>query len=243
MSKILSSNENTNMPRTVEELTAQIQTKTLLRDHPETDPRAWLRLAKTKIDEGDSLFSQNKYEEAYLAYLYAVQVTMEVVPHHKKFSAAEPSFQIARSKLSIIMTRLEILKEKLKSQNTPTKTTFVRRQSASATVPRLEAPLGAISITELQNLLTKSDPRILVLDIRPMEDYVAGHICWKSSHKIPLTGVVNIEPGLLRPGVNVSDIENYLTAFGTSVELFRNRSFMDVIVFYDKDTRSAGKQQ
>ena len=76
--------------------------------------------------------------------------------------------------------------------------------------------LSGISAVEVQTLLTSSNPRILLIDIRPLEDFIQGHIGWRSIQSPPAAGVINIEPEWLKEGVTAADINQYLTSFGSS---------------------------
>jgi rhodanese-related sulfurtransferase len=167
-------------------------------------------------------------------------MTLEVLPTHKKFSAQDNQYQLLRSRLSSIITKLEEIKIKLKSPGTvvptmsassssiqSTNQTFtsavsnrfpsmVARRGPSTPVKSSIPQLSGISAVEIQTLLANSNPKILFIDIRPLEEYIQGHIGWRSSQHIPTAGLVNIEPDWLKDGVSAIDIEHYLTSFGSS---------------------------
>ena len=76
--------------------------------------------------------------------------------------------------------------------------------------------LSGISAVEIQTLLANSTPKILFIDIRPMEEFIQGHISWRRHQSAPNSGLINIEPDWLREGVTASDLDQYLTSFGSS---------------------------
>jgi hypothetical protein len=104
-----------------------------------------------------------------------------------------------------------------------------------------------ITCPELQDRLFKTAPKLLILDIRPVEEYIQGHIGWKSGLYQPgviCGGVVNIEPEWLKPKVTAAELEDCLSSFGASnsqqKSLFQARNQMEMIVFCDSSTRSIG---
>lgn len=76
--------------------------------------------------------------------------------------------------------------------------------------------LSGISAVEIQTLLANSTPKILFIDIRPMEEFIQGHISWRSQQSAPNAGLISIEPDWLKDGVTASDLDQYLTSFGSS---------------------------
>jgi hypothetical protein len=76
--------------------------------------------------------------------------------------------------------------------------------------------LSGISAVEIQTLLANSTPKILFIDIRPMEEFIQGHISWRSPQAAPIAGLINIEPDWLKAGVTSEDLGQYLTSFGSS---------------------------
>jgi rhodanese-related sulfurtransferase len=171
-------------------------------------------------------------------------MTLEVLPNQKKFSAQDHQYQQLRSRMSVIVTRLEQLKTKLKAQDRNGQSTNIVatatnnqnisqafNSAVSAKFPSLVSrnstdvkssksasfpQLSGISAVEIQTLLANSSPRILFIDVRPLEEFIQGHIGWRSIQSPPAAGVINIEPDWLKEGVTDADINQYLTSFGSS---------------------------
>jgi uncharacterized protein YozE (UPF0346 family) len=59
--------------KTLQEILELADVKHLHREHPQTEPRGWVRLAKSLLDKGDHHFKLKEFDEAYLKYLIAVQ--------------------------------------------------------------------------------------------------------------------------------------------------------------------------
>jgi rhodanese-related sulfurtransferase len=223
-----------------------------------------------------------------------------VIPSHKKFAASEPQYQQLRSKLTLVMNRLEQIKSILKQSVSPSSGVAMNSSvsnsrsnsvvqgmpagqqghgrnysmssgtppslqqiSRSTSIPQQIAmqphgrqnsvdqggtgsarsiQISTISAVELQTILASSAPRILIIDVRPLEEFIQGHICWKSVQRPPTSGLINIEPEVLKPGVLLDDIGQALASFGSTsaqIELFNQRDKMDLIIFCDNDSRNA----
>jgi hypothetical protein len=102
--------------------------------------------------------------------------------------------------------------------------------------------LGAISCFELFETLSRNPIGILFFDIRPLEDFIGGHISWKSLGNGSMGGVINLEPSFIKSDITCSDIE-VLCKMGTTtldqLNLFNGRHKIDQIVLYDADSRKS----
>ncbi|KAI8850820.1 hypothetical protein BC829DRAFT_142871 [Chytridium lagenaria] len=79
---------------------------------------------------------------------------------------------------------------------------------------------------------------VLLLDVRPKEVYIDGHIKWKNNLTFgALSGLVNLEPDWITTGMGPEDIERLLKGFSSysdlSIAVFEKRSEFDLIVVYD----------
>jgi hypothetical protein len=128
--------------------------------------------------------------------------------------------------------------------STSSQTTHSRANTSSYSIS-----VEKITCTELYDHLCRTAQKLLFLDIRPVEDYIQGHLSYKSAlyniGKV-VGGVVNIEPEWLRPNTTSEEIEQCLSSFGSNnlnqKILFQSRNDMDMIVFYDSSTRIFSEQ-
>ncbi|KAI8902827.1 hypothetical protein BC833DRAFT_571751 [Globomyces pollinis-pini] len=112
--------------------------------------------------------------------------------------------------------------------------------------PSLTKLTETISCSELNAILGNKPMKVLIFDIRPVEDYITGHIKWRSILLKPgviAGGVINIEPTwLTSPHTVAEEIEAYLSSFGSTSndlkKIFQSRNEMDLIVFYDDQSRT-----
>ncbi|KAJ3081686.1 ubiquitin-specific protease doa4, partial [Rhizoclosmatium hyalinum] len=91
-----------------------------------------------------------------------------------------------------------------------------------------------------------SQTKVLVLDVRPMEEYIGGHIRWIVD--VPVkngevgSGVVHIEPEWLHDGVDTAHIMNCLRGFTQASDprlmMFEYRNIYEIIVCYDGSSNS-----
>ncbi len=112
------------------------------------------------------------------------------------------------------MTKMEALKILLaKEESSDASVAAIAAPSsaaATATTPRPEPPkyplakavsqidqVKNISAVELQAILLSSKPRILLFDVRPLNQFLVGHVGWRSSSIPPIAGIIQIEPDWL----------------------------------------------
>lgn len=176
-------------------------------------------------------------------------------------------------KINNALTRLENLPSvpssspqlpprRTQSSTRTTATENVRRGSGmNATQNIMDSPNAAISnetldagysgiksipCKQLYNVLHFLGASVLILDVRPKEDYIMGHIMWKRPKEesfLARGGVVNLEPEWIQTKeIQSSDISGYLKSFGSSskeaVNLFNLRDKFDYIVIHDQASMS-----
>ncbi|KAI9342843.1 hypothetical protein BDR26DRAFT_259752 [Obelidium mucronatum] len=91
-----------------------------------------------------------------------------------------------------------------------------------------------------------SKTRVLILDVRPMEDYIQGHVRWPDTRNAKgsdiASGLVHIEPDWLHPGVDSDHIVHCLRGFTAADDprlmMFDYRNLYEVIVCYDASSQS-----
>lgn len=67
-----------------------------------------------------------------------------------------------------------------------------------STAPPTSPSSSEISPSNLYNLFTQTRLHVLVLDVRPMQDYLQGHVRWKTRPEAQIpSGIVQIEPDWL----------------------------------------------
>ncbi|RPA96732.1 cysteine proteinase [Choiromyces venosus 120613-1] len=119
-----------------------------------------------------------------------------------------------------------------RSSARPSLPTQVPTESAS-TGPRPAAPKETtISVDTLCNYLCKeSDVSVLLLDVRPRNEFMAGHIYYRS--------IVCVEPIKLREGMSGEDLDaTFVLEPDKEVDLFSRRHDYDFVVYYDQSTSS-----
>ncbi|KAJ3052849.1 hypothetical protein HK102_011824, partial [Quaeritorhiza haematococci] len=126
---------------------------------------------------------------------------------------------------------------------TPSQLTSQQHQQSNTSS---QSSTTTITPAELYNRLSTTTERVLVLDIRPQEEYIQGHIRWKKRRRRewrgegPVGGVICIEPDLLKNGVTASDIETLLAAFSLgdprASHLFTTRDTFDLVVYHDQSS-------
>jgi ubiquitin carboxyl-terminal hydrolase 8 len=118
-----------------------------------------------------------------------------------------------------------------------------RRNSTSARSSRASIPEGdTITVQNLVSLMQMGsrEVQILLLDVRPRQEFDEGHIMSQS--------IVCIEPDVVRrDNISASQIsESLVLAPASEARLFDSRHNFDVVVFYDQETqkirRSRGSQ-
>ncbi|KAK5665787.1 ubiquitin-specific protease doa4 [Batrachochytrium dendrobatidis] len=99
---------------------------------------------------------------------------------------------------------------------------------------------ASITCKQLFDIIAGPFKSVLILDVRPKEEYILGHIAWKrprSANSIIHGGVVNIEPEWLKSeSVESDSFELFLNAFGSSIlhsKLFEARNQYDIVVLLD----------
>ncbi|KAJ3322967.1 ubiquitin-specific protease doa4 [Blyttiomyces sp. JEL0837] len=81
---------------------------------------------------------------------------------------------------------------------------------------------------------------VLLLDVRPMEDYIQGHITWKKTHTSG-SGLVLIEPYWIDARADLAYLKDCLKGFNDnpeSVRLFENMNNFDLVIVYDENSFS-----
>ncbi|TPX43046.1 hypothetical protein SeMB42_g04876 [Synchytrium endobioticum] len=118
------------------------------------------------------------------------------------------------------------------------------------------ASRDSMSPNDLARFLSKAgaeeSPTVLVLDVRPVAEFLVGHIRWTKRQRPdgrPCGGVVNIDPTWLRPGMPSKDIEQCLQLlpgnYNTLIpkQLFSRRHEFDLIVYMDARSSSRSESQ
>ncbi|KAJ3195973.1 ubiquitin-specific protease doa4 [Irineochytrium annulatum] len=88
---------------------------------------------------------------------------------------------------------------------------------------------------------------VLLLDVRPMEDYVQGHIKWKKrgTGNHHTSGLVHLEPDWIYEGVEASHLEHVLKGFSlptdARIALFGSRADYDLVIVYDAASTSVSQ--
>ncbi|KAJ3125443.1 ubiquitin-specific protease doa4 [Nowakowskiella sp. JEL0407] len=89
--------------------------------------------------------------------------------------------------------------------------------------------------------------RILILDVRTVDNFMMGHVKWRPGIKNGKLagGVVNIDPGWLTQGVNADKILEFLNQFKMSssdpITLFEERNEFDLVIIYDQNSNSTNR--
>ncbi|TPX77781.1 hypothetical protein CcCBS67573_g00939 [Chytriomyces confervae] len=93
--------------------------------------------------------------------------------------------------------------------------------------------------------LSKQPTKVLLFDVRPMEDYIQGHLRWpdaggKKQGSDFASGLVHIEPDWLHAGVDSEHIVHCLRGFTSPTDprlmLFDYRHHFNLIVCYDSNS-------
>ena len=146
-------------------------------------------------------------------------------------SSAGSSLQVSEDHVqSILQAKVDNLLNKSSKPSRPDK----------ATTP--------ISCIEVHDTLSKKAQKVLFFDVRPIEEYISGHISWLSilKNKPGINGgVINIEPEWVDRIKSAEELEMLLGSFGSAnveqKELFANRANMDLVIFYDAMNRSSSQ--
>ncbi|KAK9464025.1 uncharacterized protein V1516DRAFT_669336 [Lipomyces oligophaga] len=89
----------------------------------------------------------------------------------------------------------------------------------------------SLSVKQLSQLLSKSGEQILLLDVRPFDDF--------KRHHINAPNVVNIDPLLIRSGQTGEDLEDRLViSSDEEASAFARRNSFELVIYYDKNTTS-----
>ncbi|KAJ3116912.1 ubiquitin-specific protease doa4 [Physocladia obscura] len=117
--------------------------------------------------------------------------------------------------------------------------------SSGGTIPLADKKMSASDLhAGLSSLAqSKTSTKVLILDVRPMEDYIQGHLRWpdggvsSSNGKDLVSGLVHIEPDWIHAGIDTDQIIYSLRGFSTAddprIMLFDYRAMFDLIVVYD----------
>ncbi|TPX72166.1 hypothetical protein SpCBS45565_g00688 [Spizellomyces sp. 'palustris'] len=210
--------------------------------------KAWINSALSLFDKGDLAAKTGEMEAAYVHFMKATT-----------------------QKVSEYMVLMEQLKQQLQerhdkqrqalSSSLPTSNSLAMTPPSSQSLPNGNGSNGSGSIgnglngsgpsaqrsvvhpDRLLALLKQGSTSVLILDLRPMEEYILGHVKWKMRQDGVQGGVVHIEPDwLASDSLDAGDLENYLTSFGQSSALSKNlfeaRHTFDLIVFLDQSSTS-----
>ncbi|RKO92145.1 hypothetical protein BDK51DRAFT_27904, partial [Blyttiomyces helicus] len=124
----------------------------------------------------------------------------------------------------------------------------------SSNPPPLSASTNSLSAAELFDILLRSEASVLVLDVRPMEDFLGGHMKWRRKRRIGGEfggGVVQLEPEWFgqesMKSLSSADIENYISNFSSSSNLpqhlFATRHTFDLVVYADSSSSTLSASQ
>ncbi|KAJ3390095.1 ubiquitin-specific protease doa4 [Entophlyctis sp. JEL0112] len=106
----------------------------------------------------------------------------------------------------------------------------------------VELHAGLVSLGPAKSGNTK----VLILDVRPMEDYIQGHLRWPMDSiggNDLESSLVHIEPEWVHAGIKANDILEYMKGFNSIVNdsrimMFEYRHMFDLIVVYDANSSS-----
>lgn len=99
-------------------------------------------------------------------------------------------------------------------------------KSSSAEIPHVPT----VSAPDLIDYLRKYN--VLLIDVRPREQYDAGHVYAKS--------IICVEPVVLKENVSAEELEERLVVSPDHEQsLFEKRNEFDIVVYYDQSTKSA----
>ncbi|KAI8920053.1 hypothetical protein DFJ77DRAFT_225136 [Powellomyces hirtus] len=239
--------------------TKQLAQKAAVTDNPNTHSvQIWAKSALSLFEKGEQERQAGDLEGAYIHLFRAISIVGEVIPATNEWQKIkrhreDTGFLAAKRKVPIYLPLMEELKAELKKRFetwqaeqsspgiVPNGQSQIRRGSSTSSIASnntAREPRTSISPQELLGLFQQQIKTILVLDVRPMEQFIHGHIKWRIAPGPLAGGVVNLEPEWLdNPSRTIDDIESYLTSFGQSSAiaktLFDARNKFDMIIFLD----------
>ncbi|KAI9205679.1 uncharacterized protein BJ171DRAFT_458324 [Polychytrium aggregatum] len=120
--------------------------------------------------------------------------------------------------------------------------TSAQPQPRPVSTAPIQSQYPRISAQDLYRGLTQAGTgksRVIVVDIRPTEEFVDGHIRWprvSRSDGKPPGGIVLIEPGSVEISESARDLEEHLASLGHDAEaksLFYRRNEFDIMIYHD----------
>ncbi|BAE57476.1 unnamed protein product [Aspergillus oryzae RIB40] len=165
-----------------------------------------LNRAQDAIENARRFADNDQPDKAYVQYLRASEITINIIPHHPDYRTTASQ----RSDWYKQFANLMMLKED---------------RSNTADLPHSTA----ISAQDLLDYLRRYN--VLLIDVRPRDQYDSGHVYAKS--------IICIEPVALKENVSAEELEERLVVSPEHEQsLFEKRNEFDMIVYYDQSTDS-----
>jgi ubiquitin C-terminal hydrolase len=228
------------------------------------------------LDQAEKEPSGSNEMESFKALSRAVLFYLNVIVKHPSFTGSDPALISTRERAFKAMDRLDNLKRDFKARQTSQETLSqlslngIASPISSATAkPRKSSLLTNIPPSRVITYLSQELIKILLLDVRPMEEYCQGHVgwmrpLWKLSfdkktaleHRVDLKAeniqveppwergcVVCIDPAWLTPPVSADFILDRLRVHSLpdspAPACFEQRTKYDIIVVYDSSSKNS----
>lgn len=192
--------------------------------------KLWVQTANKLLDKVDATKSSNDFEEIYIASTRAITIIHEIAPKTTDFSPNDSVYIAAKNRVMICLQIAENAKKQIIFNNS-----------------KVDA-LKFITCSDLIALhFQKSfrDPNytILIIDFRPMLEYLDCHLKWARHEKSLFDGIVNIEPDWITNSKSLTDIEHLVDGFNINSNErqihLSSRKKANIIVLYDQKSSNS----
>ncbi|XP_051157632.1 ubiquitin carboxyl-terminal hydrolase 8 [Leptopilina boulardi] len=235
----MANSRNENRIKSIQELNKTAQVNLVGRD-----PKNVFERLNSIRDQGKSALKQHKEEEAYI-FFRRWQNCVEYIKNREKQKTKTFSFLVCEKDEDEIKNELQKLNEFLTSRinkaktvnselsNTKAKSSLIKSYVDDPEIPSLpeippEDPIiedsEEITCMQLYQLLKTSDNKILLIDVRPQNDFTNSHI---QNEKC-----INIPSEEIKKGILCKRFENLFKDKATK-QLFENRKSSDIVVLLD----------
>lgn len=153
----------------------------------------------------------------------------------KKLVKLKAGFRSAEAKIGVITQKIS---SRPAPGYVPPNFAPTDRASGAGIVKTQEGPQVSdrrltISVERVLSYLARGDIKLLIFDVRPLTEFVAGHVKVSVPADSTSSGVVNLDPRDLVADTNTNSIRSLLKDNKAFLALFEARKQADLVLYYD----------
>ncbi|KAL3900638.1 MAG: hypothetical protein SGCHY_001201 [Lobulomycetales sp.] len=212
-------------PRTIQSLAEEAK----IREPPSAyTAKIWTQTSLKLMDAADQGKAAGDLALCFTQNLRAMSIITEIIPKCREYNRMDPLYKEARERVGRQVASMEAVRKALLKQYDDF---YKIRIFSSSDI-----------FNEFRHSFREPGHSIVLLDFRPMEVFIDGHLKWARHPNSRLGGVVHIEPEVLAKSCSMDDLKSNMDMFSSAESDMKSR-FQQLkshllVVVYDQKSQS-----